>query len=174
MAIPVAAAAVVAGEAHHPRERPAGGARVPDVSADANLMQRFERIVRADGRYPPEAFEFLHRGLELATQLKHGETTQRSGRHVTGQELAQALRVLAQRQWGLLARHVLRHWNIHRTRDFGEMVYLMIEVGLLGRQGSDDISDFDDVYSFDGTFTEYQIAFDHDHDHDDAEPDDPE
>lgn len=140
------------------------------MPTDTDLMQRFERIVRADGRYPPEAFEFLHRGLELATQLKRGESPRSRGGHVTGQELAHALRVLAQRQWGLLARQVLRHWNIHRTRDFGEMVYLMIEVGLMGRQDSDDISDFDDVFRFDESFAQYEIPCDRDAA--DAAPDD--
>lgn len=124
---------------------------------DAELIERFERAVRQDGRYAPEAFEFLHRGLELATQRKHADAGEDTPRHVTGQELSLALADLAQQQWGPLAREVLRRWNIHRTRDFGEMVYLMIELGLMGRQDSDDISDFDDVYDFCEVFDSYSI-----------------
>ncbi len=122
-------------------------------------MTQFERAVRADGRYPPEAFEFLQRGLELATRVRRGHEQHRRGRgrHVTGQQLAHALRILAGRQWGRLTREVLRHWNIRRTRDFGEMVYLMIEIGLMGKQDSDDITDFDDVYAFDTAFDAYSI-----------------
>ncbi len=124
---------------------------------DAELVEQFERRVRQDGRYPPEAFEFLQRGLELAARIKHGERQGNAPRHVSGQELCLALRILALQQWGLLARDVLARWNIHRTRDFGEMVYLMIDLGLMGRQDSDDITDFDDVYSFREAFSQYRI-----------------
>src|SRR5512135_2865100 len=93
---------------------------------DVEQKERLERAIRADGRYPPEAYEFLYRGLEFASQRKYARRPGQS-RHVTGQELAEALRDLAVRQWGPLAREVLRRWNIHRTRDFGEMVYFLIE-----------------------------------------------
>jgi uncharacterized repeat protein (TIGR04138 family) len=127
---------------------------------DADLMERFERAVRADGRYAPEAFEFLQRGLELATRLKYGERAVGRSQHVTGQELCEALRRLALELWGPLAREVLRRWNINGTRDFGEMVYLMIDLELMGRQDSDDITDFDDVYDFGDVFSGYGISLD--------------
>jgi uncharacterized repeat protein (TIGR04138 family) len=127
---------------------------------DAELIARLEREVRRDGRYAPEAFEFLHQGLDLATQQKFGEGPRRRGRHVTGRELCEALRVLAVQRWGPLAREVLRRWNIHATRDFGEMVYLMVALRLMGKQPSDDISDFDDVYDFAAVFGHYRIGLD--------------
>lgn len=115
---------------------------------DAEVVERFERAVRRDGRYVPEAFEFLHHGLAVATQRKYGNKPPRGPQHVSGQELCLALRDLARRRWGRLARTVLGHWNIRTTRDFGEMVYFMIDLGLMGRQESDDITDFDHVYDF--------------------------
>lgn len=124
---------------------------------DAELLERFEHALRRDGRYPPEAFEFLHRGLAAATRIKYGDQPTAEPRHVSGQELCQGLRTLALQTWGPLAGEVLRRWNIRRTRDFGEMVYLMIEVGLMGRQDSDSITDFDDVYDFDVAFGSYEI-----------------
>ncbi|MCK4340210.1 MAG: hypothetical protein KAY37_00620 [Phycisphaerae bacterium] len=125
---------------------------------DADLLERFERVVRRDGRYAPESFEFLHRGLEAATHFKHGEPAGRRPRHVTGQELCWALRALALQRWGPLAREVLRRWNIHSTRDFGEMVYLMIELGLMGKRNADEITDFDDVYDFEEAFNNYEFG----------------
>ena len=124
---------------------------------DLEKAEQFERAVRKDGRYPLDAFEFLHRGLELATRRKHKKTSRKGARHVSGQELALALRDLALRQWGPLAREVLRRWNIHRTRDFGEMVYFMIQQSWWGKQDTDDITDFDDVYDFRTAFDRYQI-----------------
>ena len=122
---------------------------------DAEVVERFEQAVRRDGRYAPEAFEFLHRGLEAATKLKYDKTPPRGPQHVTGQELCLALRNVARQRWGGLARMVLESWNIRRTRDFGEMVYFMIDLGMMGRQDSDDISDFDRVYDFEDAFDAY-------------------
>jgi uncharacterized repeat protein (TIGR04138 family) len=127
---------------------------------DTELLERIARAIRDDGRYAPEAFDFLHRGLELATRLKHGPRAAKKLRHVSGPELCEALRVLALETWGMLAREVLRRWNIHRTRDFGEMVYLMIGLDIMGKQDSDDLSDFDNVYDFRSAFGAYQISLD--------------
>lgn len=124
---------------------------------DAELAERVERAIRADGRYPPEAFEFLHQGLERATREQRAEgAAERSG-HVSGQELCIALRRLAVERWGPLAGAVLRSWNIRGTRDFGEMVYLMIEIGLMGKQDSDSIDDFNNVYDFREAFGRYRL-----------------
>jgi uncharacterized repeat protein (TIGR04138 family) len=128
--------------------------------AEAKLLARIERAIRRDGRYAPEAFDFLHRGLERAGRMKHGASVGKKPRHVTGQELCAALRELALEQWGPLAREVLRRWNIRRTRDFGEMVFLMVDLGIMGKQDSDDVADFDDVYDFRAAFGAYRIRLD--------------
>jgi uncharacterized repeat protein (TIGR04138 family) len=127
---------------------------------ETDLGRRLELAIRRDGRYAPEAFDFLHRGLALAARQRHGPATDQRPRHITGQELCRALRRLARQRWGPLAREVLRHWNIHRTRDFGEMVYLMIDLGIMGKQDSDDITDFDEVYGFRAAFESYRIKLD--------------
>lgn len=115
--------------------------------------------VRADGRYPMAAFEFLQRGLEYTTHLIH--TTPRSQetgpRHVSGAELCRGLRDLALDLWGPLAQAVLGGWGIRGTRDFGEMVFLMVGLGVFGKQDSDRIEDFDDVYRFEDVFSGYSI-----------------
>jgi uncharacterized repeat protein (TIGR04138 family) len=127
------------------------------AKSNTESLERLERAIRRDGRYAPEAFDFLHRGLALAAQRKYGPRSAEKPRNVTGAELCDALRRLARHQWGPLAREVLRHWNIHRTRDFGEMVYLMVDLGIMGKQDSDDIADFDDVYDFRAAFGSYRI-----------------
>ena len=75
------------------------------MEPDAN--ERIEQAIREDGRYPPEAFEFLHRGLEYATRMVHGDEPAEGPRPVSGQQLCEGLRGLALEQWGPLAREVL-------------------------------------------------------------------
>ncbi|HXF95335.1 MAG TPA: Minf_1886 family protein [Gemmatimonadales bacterium] len=112
------------------------------MSDYATLQAAFARIAERDGRYSERAYLFVLAALEFA----QGRLPER--RHLTGAELAWACRDLALEQFGLLAPTVLGHWGIRSTEDLGRIVFLLIDVGLLARQPSDKIEDFDRVYDF--------------------------
>lgn len=112
-----------------------------------------ENVIRDDGRYPPEAFEFLHEGLTRAVKQTHGQGDLEAGKaHVTGKQMCEALRDEALERWGLLARTVLERWNIHATIDFGNMVYLLIRHSFMRKTDEDSVEDFRDVFDFAATF----------------------
>ena len=112
-----------------------------------------EEIIRQDGRYPPEAYAFMDEALGKAVREVHGKGAPRNERHhVTGQQLCESLRKAAQERWGALAKTVLARWNIRETIDFGNMVYLLIQHGVMKKTESDSIEDFRDVYDFDQAF----------------------
>jgi len=111
-----------------------------------------EEVIAEDGRYPPEAYAFLHDGLAKAVKAVHGRHG--TPRHVTGQELCHALRDLAIERWGHLAQTVLAKWNIHQTMDFGNMVYLLIDAGFMKKTEQDSMEDFRDVYAFEDAFAD--------------------
>jgi uncharacterized repeat protein (TIGR04138 family) len=112
-----------------------------------------EEVIREDGRYPPEAFAFLHEGLGRAVKSVHGASTPSGGQqHVSGRELCEGLRELAVERWGMLAPVVLRRWNIKGTIDFGNMVYLLIRHNFMRKTEEDSIEDFRDVYDFETAF----------------------
>lgn len=101
-----------------------------------------ERIRALDGRYHERAYLFVLAALEFE-QRRRGLRG-----HLTGQELAWACRDFALEQFGLTARTVLSHWGIESTADIGKIVFVLIEVGLLVKQPSDKLEDFDRVYEF--------------------------
>jgi len=111
--------------------------------------KKMEDAIREDGRYPLEAYAFLHEGLSRAVREVYGEeSADAPHRHVTGAELCHGLRRLAIEKWGMLARTVLGKWNIHATIDFGNMVYLMIAHKYMKKTDEDSVEDFRDVYDF--------------------------
>jgi len=114
-----------------------------------------EDIVKADGRYPLEAFAFLQEGLGRAIKQAHSSAAV-GGRkqHVTGRQLSLALRDLAADKWGMMAKAVLEKWNIRASIDFGQMVYLLIEHGLMSKTEEDSLEDFRDVFDFDEAFSQ--------------------
>jgi len=112
-----------------------------------------DEVIREDGRYPPEAFAFLHEGLARAVKDVHGGQPAAAGqRHVSGEQLCLSLGELARERWGMLARTVLRSWNVNGTVDFGRMVYLLVDHGFMRKTEEDSLEDFRDVYDFDKAF----------------------
>jgi uncharacterized repeat protein (TIGR04138 family) len=70
-------------------------------------------------------------------------------RHVTGQQLCEAIRRYAVEQYGFMAKSVLNEWGIRTTGDFGEIVFSLIDIGQMKKTDSDRREDFDDVFDFD-------------------------
>jgi len=108
-----------------------------------------EKVILEDGRYPLEAFAFLHEALAYAVEQVYGEQVEGGEeKHVSGKQLCVALRDLAIKRWGLLARTVLAKWNIHATIDFGNMVYLLVQHKVWRKRQEDSVEDFRDVFDF--------------------------
>ena len=108
------------------------------------------RICARDRRYASEAFLFLHDGLMLT--LKRLQEKEKKTRQISGAELAEGLRTHALAQFGPLAMTVLDRWGVRATRDFGEIVFALLDAGLLGKTEEDRIEDFDSLYDFDAAF----------------------
>lgn len=109
--------------------------------------------------YPRSAYVFVQEALGYTVSKLHGDPRKvdPARRHISGRQLCHGLRDYAISKYGLLARSVLQHWNIHRTDDFGRIVYALIETGQLTCSDEDRIEDFAAVYSFDEAFDKQRI-----------------
>jgi uncharacterized repeat protein (TIGR04138 family) len=109
-------------------------------------------VVRRDPRYPYEAYEFVYQALNHTQKMLEREPAGEPGEaehHVSGRELLEGVRDLALREFGLMARTVFRMWGIHRTDDFGEIVFNLVEANLMSKTSEDERLDFHDVYDLD-------------------------
>ncbi len=96
---------------------------------------------------------FHERGyLFVLAALEYTQTRRTERRHVSGAELAHAVRELAIERFGVLAREVLEHWGVRSTDDVGDIVFAMVDLGLLAAQPQDTRADFANVYDFDAAF----------------------
>ena len=111
------------------------------------MKKKLEEIASEDGRFNPRAVKFAYEGLGYTAKKLTAEPS-----HVTGQTLCEGLRKLALEKWGRLAMLVLNTWGIKTTRDFGEIVYMMIKHKWMSAQPTDSIDDFNNVYDFEKTF----------------------
>jgi uncharacterized repeat protein (TIGR04138 family) len=108
----------------------------------AEKTETILQIVRKDGRFGPQAYYFIFDALDYTIQRM------RKVRHVTGKELLEGIRRYATENFGFLARTVLAEWGVTKTDDFGDIVFNLVEAGLLSRTEKDTREDFKGVYDF--------------------------
>jgi uncharacterized repeat protein (TIGR04138 family) len=138
-----------------------------------DLSHELADLLEEDRRYHVGAYEFVFNALHYAQsvlqmgsarpsepgQTPSEEESDEPQQHVSGQELCEAIRHYALRQYGYMAKTVLNSWGIHGTGDFGEIVFNLIRYGRMRKTKDDRREDFDDVYDFETAFEqEFKIS----------------
>lgn len=110
-----------------------------------------EQILTQDPRYAREAYHFVREALDY-TQQAISRANQGRMRHVTGQELLAGIRAYALKQYGPMALTLLQEWGVRRCEDFGEIVFNLVDAGVLSKTETDSRRDFAHGYDFDEAF----------------------
>ena len=116
-----------------------------------NFDEAVEMMLARDPRYAREAYTFTREALDF-TQKLIGKETRGRIRHVSGQELLDGIRQFALQQFGPMAATVFEEWGVRNCRDFGEIVFNMVEIGLLAKTDQDSRDDFQRGYDFTEVF----------------------
>lgn len=106
------------------------------------------RSLAEHSRYHANGFYFVRDAVVYTVEK---QTNSRN--HVSGRELLEGIRDYALEQYGPMALSVLEEWGIHRTEDFGNIVFAMIRHRLLQGSPQDRIEEFVDGYDFNDTFS---------------------
>ena len=105
-----------------------------------------EQIRLREARFHERAYLFVLAALEF----QQGRMEER--RHITGAELAGAVRDLALDKFGVMARMVLEHWGVKQSANIGDVVFTLVDCGLLQALPSDSRDDFVDAVDFNRSF----------------------
>lgn len=116
-----------------------------------NIQDLLDNVLDKDKRYHRDAYLFLREALDH-TQKLINQGIPKGPRHVSGKELLDGIREYALIQFGPMAQMVLEEWGIHRCEDFGEIVFNMVESGLLTTTPQDSREDFKGGYDFRSAF----------------------
>jgi uncharacterized repeat protein (TIGR04138 family) len=114
---------------------------------EANFDEVLEQILAKDPRFAREAYLFVREALDF-TQKLVGRENRGAIRHVSGQELLDGIRQLALQQFGPMTATVFEEWGVKNCRDFGDIVFNMVEIGLLAKTDKDSRDDFQNGYNF--------------------------
>lgn len=129
----------------------------------ASIQEAIAQIVQTHPRFDRDAYFFVRDALDHTLRMLKREEASAEGRrspesikqppaHVSGQELLEGIRGFALQEYGPLAKTVLEHWGVTRCEDFGEIVFHMVEHGVLGKTEQDSQADFAGGYSFEDAF----------------------
>ena len=118
---------------------------------EVSFEEALDIIHGKDPRFDKDAYLFVREALDF-TQKSIGRDTRGSVRHVTGQELVEGIRNYALQQFGPMALTVFEQWGVHNCQDFGEIVFNMVDFGLLAKTEKDTRIDFEGGYDFEAAF----------------------
>jgi uncharacterized repeat protein (TIGR04138 family) len=121
--------------------------RVPIIS---EVEQIVDSVIARDSRYTKAAYFFMHEGM-IKARKKHFGSACVPG-NISGAELLESLRELAIETFGAQAKARLNGWGIFKCEDFGEMVFNLVEAGLMAKSAEDDRKDFQNGFDFDTAF----------------------
>lgn len=118
------------------------------------IEERIRAVRRRDRRFARNAYDFVldaldHTMVRLGKDEKTGED-----RHVGGRELLDGIGDLAAQQFGPMAALVFQRWGITSPEDFGEIVFNLVDAGLLSRRAEDSRLDF-------ATDQDFETQFEH-------------
>ncbi|MCX7784872.1 MAG: hypothetical protein N2201_01380 [candidate division WOR-3 bacterium] len=117
------------------------------------MLPNINDILSKDNRYKLQSYAFVLASLELARRITN------KPKHVTALELLEGVKVLAQKEFGIMAKTVLEFWGIKTTDDIGEIVFNLIEAGILTKTAEDKKEDFHNVFDFNEVFVQdYQFT----------------
>jgi len=109
--------------------------------------EAIEKIRAKDPRYHREAYHFIREALDH-TKKTIGKKSEDPVLHVTGQELLEGIRALALKQFGPMTLMLFEEWGIKSCQDFGEIVFNMVDIGLLAKTKTDSRADFQGGFDF--------------------------
>ncbi|MBI2559674.1 MAG: hypothetical protein HYW14_00875 [Planctomycetes bacterium] len=129
-----------------------------------SMWDKLLEITRKDPRYSLQAYRFIFEALDYTAKKlgKNLKSSREEERHVSGQQLIEGIRKYAMEQMGYMAPTVFELWGVKNDPDFGELVFNLVESGLMGKTDSDSRQDFKaacdyktffgDNFKFEGNF----------------------
>lgn len=111
------------------------------------FVELIHNICEKDRRYAVDAYMFVRQALDVTVKMLD-KPQEGPGRHVSGRELLEGIRLYALQEFGPMTNTVLKSWGVRKTADFGEIVFNLVDNGVLGKTEKDSRNDFGDSYGF--------------------------
>ena len=119
--------------------------------SDKNFPDVIHEIHAKDDRFGKGAYYFIREALDHTLKSMEKDRGKNKG-HVSGMELLEGIKDYALERFGPMTLTLMNHWNVKKCRDFGDIVFNLVDYGILGRTENDSLADFEDGYNFQEAF----------------------
>jgi len=116
-----------------------------------SLPDVVKKILQTESRFSPAAYDFVRKSLDQSLR-KFGKNEQSKPSHVRGHQLLEGFRILALQEFGPLAKTVLNEWGIENCAQVGDIVFQLVQYGVLGKSETDQPEDFQEIWTFTEAF----------------------
>ena len=111
------------------------------------------KLCEKDPRYAQEAYLFLLESVDRMMKLQ-GEHSPKGQVHLSVEQLLIGLCNCIINRFGPMSYAVLNKWGIYDSSDFGELVFNLIKVHLLGKSKDDKKEEFAGLFTLHEVFEE--------------------
>ena len=108
----------------------------------SNFSEVINAILSKDSRYRAEAYCLLRDVLHLAFKRRKKSRKEKPSLHVSHIELLNEFRTYVLKEFGPMGITVLHSWGIKNADDIGQMVFHLIEMGVLAKTEKDQLDAF--------------------------------
>lgn len=117
-----------------------------------DFSQIITLITQEDKRYKRGAYYFVREALDHTVRKLNPNLDPNQNTHITGQMLLDGIREYAHKQYGPMTITLFQDWAVKSCEDFGEIVFNLVEYGVLGKTEQDNRKDFAKGYNFEEAF----------------------
>ena len=122
------------------------------MTALDGIEERILVLRRRDRRFARNAYLFLLDALDHTMVRSGKDRMSGEERHISAGELLDGIRDFASDQFGPMAPLVFQRWGLRSSDDFGELVFNLVDAGLLSRRAEDSRLDFTGGFDFESAF----------------------
>ena len=110
-------------------------------------------ILAAHQEYHQDAYRYLYYAANPAAYAEQNTDTPSGNQHknLNAREFYITFCEILLREYGPMARTIVRYWGLHTTLDIGRATYYLITAGVLSKKKHESLEDFEHLPSLDAT-----------------------
>lgn len=116
---------------------------------DDKFMEMLFSIKEKNVKYPEKAYLFA---FKILKDLAKNNKNQQKSENIKAANLLITFRNYALNEFGPMTASVLQEWNICSCRDLGNVIFDLVNAGVLEKDETDRIEDFEEIYDFNEAF----------------------
>ncbi len=118
------------------------------MELEAEREAKLDKLLATDERYPKDAYTFVCRAVNIIVREIALKSSAKKDNHISGLQLLLGMKKILLAKYGCMAIDILNAWNITCTDDFGNIVFSLAEIELLGTSNEDSPEDFHNRFNF--------------------------